>query len=49
MQIDEATDCSGTSHLTAYVRYVEDTTMNEAFIPQINKKKTKNKRTLLNC
>jgi hypothetical protein len=29
MQIDEATDCSGIVHLLAYVRYVEDTTINE--------------------
>jgi hypothetical protein len=29
IQIDEVTDCSGTGHLIAYVRYVEDTTINK--------------------
>jgi hypothetical protein len=29
IQIDEATDCSGIGHLIAYVRYAEDTTINE--------------------
>jgi hypothetical protein len=29
IQIDEATDCSGIWHLIAYVRYGEDTTINE--------------------
>jgi hypothetical protein len=29
IQINEATDCSGISHLTAYVRYVENKTLNE--------------------
>jgi hypothetical protein len=29
IQIDEATDCSGVAHLIAYVRYVENKTLNE--------------------
>jgi hypothetical protein len=29
VQIDKATDYSGTGHLIAYVRYVEDRTVNE--------------------
>jgi hypothetical protein len=29
IQIDEATDCNGIGHFTAYVRYVEDITINE--------------------
>jgi hypothetical protein len=29
IQIDEATDCSGVAHLTAYVRYVKNKTLNE--------------------
>jgi hypothetical protein len=29
IQIDEATDCGGVAHLTAYVRYVENKTLNE--------------------
>jgi hypothetical protein len=29
MHIDEATDCDGTGHLIAYVRYVVDTAIND--------------------
>jgi hypothetical protein len=32
VQIEEATDCSGIAHLIAYVRYVEDTTINEDIV-----------------
>jgi hypothetical protein len=32
IQFDKATDCSGIGHLTAYVQYVEDTTINKDVI-----------------
>jgi hypothetical protein len=32
IQIDEVTDCSGITHLIAYVRYVENKTFNEDMI-----------------
>jgi hypothetical protein len=43
MQIDEATDCGGTGHLRAYVRYVEDTRMNEDYFPQTIKERPRTK------
>jgi hypothetical protein len=33
IQIDEATDCSGIAHLIAYIRYIEDTAINEDIFP----------------
>jgi hypothetical protein len=32
VQADEATDCSGTGYLIAYVRHVEDKTINEVML-----------------
>jgi hypothetical protein len=49
LRIDEATDCNGIGHLIDYVRYVEDTTINED-MPYANVLKESNsKRTLENC
>jgi hypothetical protein len=33
IQIDEATDCSGIAHLIDYMRYVENTAINEGIFP----------------
>jgi hypothetical protein len=42
IQIDEETACSGAGHLIAYVRFVEDTTINEDMLFYKVKKNSEN-------